>query len=103
MSTRRTFIAVTPLAMAALWMRSESLAAAEPLLEESDPTARSLGYVSDATRTDRAKYPQWAPGQACRSCQLFQGRPGAPQGACPIYAGKLVLATGWCSAYVKKV
>ena len=73
-----------------------------PLLQESDPVAAGLGYVSVASRADRSKYTTWAEGQACGNCALFAGKPGDAQGPCPVFAGKQVLATAWCSAYVKK-
>jgi hypothetical protein len=73
-----------------------------PLLEESDPLAGGLGYVTDATRADATKYPKYAAGQACANCSLFGGQAGAAQGPCPLFAGKQVVATGWCSAYAKK-
>ena len=73
-----------------------------PLLEESDPLAAGLGYVTDGTRADATKYPKYAAGQACANCSLFGGQAGAAQGPCPIFAGKQVMATGWCSAYAKK-
>ena len=59
-----------------------------PLLQESDPLAVSLGYVALASRADGTKYKNYTAGQACGNCALF--------------AGKQVLAAGWCSAYVKK-
>ena len=32
----------------------------------------------------------------------YQGKAGDAYGGCPIFAGKQVAATGWCSAYNKK-
>lgn len=79
-------------------MNSASL----PLLQPSEPTAVALGYVAQASQADAAKYKNYAPGQACSNCSLYGAQGGAPQGPCPIFAGKQVLATAWCSAYVKK-
>jgi hypothetical protein len=69
---------------------------------ESDANAQALGYKSDASKVDRAKYPNFQVGQACASCQFFQGKAGDATAPCTIFAGKQVNAKGWCSAYVKK-
>lgn len=101
MTSRRTFIMILPVAgglVAASAVRAQSAAP----VSEKDPTAVSLGYVADATKADKAKYKQYAAGQQCGSCSLFQGTAGAADGPCPIFGGKLVSSKGWCSAYVKK-
>ena len=72
------------------------------MVTEKDPQAVTLGYVSDATKADKAKYKQYAAGQQCANCALFQGTAGAAAGPCPLFAGKSVAAKGWCSAYAKK-
>ena len=69
-----------------------------PLIAESDPQAKSLGYVHDATTVDASQYPRYQDGQACSNCALYTGGDAA-QGGCGIFAGKAVKATGWCSAY----
>lgn len=69
---------------------------------ESDPQAKTLGYVTNATKADKAKFPKYAAGQACNNCMMYQGKAGAPAGPCPIFGGKDVSASGWCSAYAKK-
>ena len=71
-------------------------------VSESDPQAKSLGYVANASKADKAKFPKYAAGQQCSSCALFQGKAGDKAGGCPLFAGKQVAATGWCSAYAKK-
>jgi High potential iron-sulfur protein len=73
-----------------------------PLLDEKDPAAGALGYVNDATKTDKAKYPKYADGQNCSNCALYQGAAGSAQGGCPLFPGKNVSAKAWCSAYAKK-
>jgi High potential iron-sulfur protein len=77
-------------------------AKAPPLLAETDPQASALGYVADATKADKKKYAQYAAGQDCLTCQLYQGKPKEAAGGCPLFAGKNVTAKGWCSAWVKK-
>ena len=83
-------------------------AAAEPPAEvklaplsEDDPSAKSLGYVTDASTVDAEKYPRYEAGQACSNCALYAGGDAA-EGACSIFPGKAVKATGWCSVYAPK-
>ena len=101
MTTRRTFIRITTLSGAAL-LGLPAGAADAPVLDEKDPQAVALGYVSDASRVAKAKYPNYAAGQMCGTCQFYQGKAGAPMGPCPLFGGKQVAVKGWCSAYAKK-
>jgi hypothetical protein len=71
-----------------------------PRLEESDPQARSLAYVNDASKVDPAAQPRYEPGQECANCALYLG--GDEWGGCSIFPGKLVNANGWCSVYAPK-
>jgi len=76
-----------------------------PRLEESDPSAKALGYVDDISRVDR-KSPlaaRFAPGQECDKCSLMQGKVGDAYRPCAIFPGKLVAAKGWCSVWAKIV
>ncbi len=77
-------------------------AQAQAMVADADPQAAALGYKSDATKADKAKFPKYAVGQVCGNCALFQGKAGDAAGACPLFAGKQVSAKGWCSAYAKK-
>ena len=99
MTSRRRFISLVPLLGAATLARGQGAA---PLVDLKDPQAATLGYVADASKADRAKYPKYAAGQACSGCALYQGKAGDASGPCPLYAGKAVAAKGWCSAWVKK-
>jgi len=101
--SRRTFIENSAIIMIAgagispvVW--SDPL----PMLSESDPVATSLGYKADASAVDAKKYPQYAAGQSCAGCALYQGAAGASSGACTIFAGKQVSSKGWCASYSKK-
>ena len=73
-----------------------------PLLAETDPQAQALGYVGDAAGVDTSRFPQYTAGSRCENCALYQGKPGSEQAPCPIFAGRQVRATGWCSAYSPK-
>ena len=101
MTTRRSFIQIIPLA-GALALVSRSALAEAPKVDEKDPQAAALGYVADAAKADKAKFPKFAAGQACSGCQLYQGKAADAAGPCAIFAGKQVSAKGWCSAFVKK-
>jgi hypothetical protein len=81
---------------------AESPAGDMPRLEESDPQARSLGYVHDATSVDTSRYPQYAAGQECANCALYVGEDGDEWGGCSIFPRKLVNARGWCSVWAPK-
>jgi hypothetical protein len=99
MTSRRTFIQVLPAAGAALLCASAAQAVE---VDPKDPQAVALGYVADATKVDKAKYPKYAAGQNCATCQLYQGKPTDVTAPCPLFAGKSVAAKGWCSAWIKK-
>jgi hypothetical protein len=79
-------------------------AAADALtpLDPSDPTAKSLGYMSDSSKVDASANPTHKPDQTCSSCAQFQGKAGAPSGGCNIFPGKSVAAGGWCKVWAKK-
>ena len=99
MNSRRSFIQILPVTGAALFAARFALAAD---VDPKDPQAAALGYVTDATKADKAKYPQYAAGQTCANCQLYQGKATDATGGCPLFAGKTVAAKGWCSAWAKK-
>jgi len=80
---------------------SSAAAADARRLEEKDPTAQSLGYLHDATKVNKAKFPTYVAGQICANCRLYQAKKGEPWGGCAIFGAKLVNAKGWCTAYVK--
>jgi hypothetical protein len=100
--SRRAFIESSVIAIAAVGVTSVALADSAPMLSESDPTAVALGYKANASTVDKAKFPQYAAGQMCSNCALYQGAAGASSGPCPLFAGKSVSAKGWCSSYTKK-
>ncbi|WP_420992189.1 high-potential iron-sulfur protein [Cupriavidus sp. 30B13] len=105
MSTRRHFLKGIPIVAAAgalglsLPTRAQGTG---PMVDEKDPQAVGLGYKSDTTKVDKAKYPKHDATQHCGNCQLFQGKATDASGGCPLFAGKQVASKGWCSAWVKK-
>lgn len=98
MTNRRVFILQSVIGTSAL---ASGVAMAAPMVAETDANAKSLGYVADTTKADKAKYPKHTNEQMCSNCALYQGK-AAPQGGCPLFPGKDVAAKGWCSAYAKK-
>ena len=98
-TNRRTFVIHSVLGAGVL--ATATLAQADAL-KDTDAQAAALGYKTDATKADKAKYPKYAAGQTCGTCALFQGKAGDAAGGCPLFAGKQVASKGWCSAYAKK-
>lgn len=95
---RRTFI----MAAAASSAVPSWAAQAQREVDETSASALTLGYVSDAIKTDTKKFPWYSPGQNCSSCISFQGKAGDAVGGCPLFTDQLVAGTGWCSAWAKK-
>lgn len=102
MTTRRHFFRILPLAGSAGLFASSVSAQAQPAVDPQESQAKALGYVKEADKLDKAKAPSHLPGQACSNCALYQGKAGAADGPCPLFGGRLVVAKGWCTAYVKK-
>lgn len=61
------------------------------LVTADDPTAKALSYTAQSENPD----------QTCANCALYQGG-DAPQGVCPLFPGKEVVATGWCKSWAPK-
>lgn len=72
-------------------------AAGMPHLSPSDPTAKALDYVEDATKSKNAAYKA---GHECANCALYQGDRKAAWGPCAVFPGKDVATKGWCTSYV---
>jgi hypothetical protein len=72
------------------------------MVDEKDAQAVALGYKPDATNVDKSKYANFAAGQNCANCTLYQGAAGSEAGGCALFPGKQVAAKGWCSGYTKK-
>jgi len=75
--------------------------AALPALAEDDATAKSLGYVTAATRAQ--KDAAFRKGSSCASCALYQAaQEEGGQAPCAIFPGKAVAKGGWCRAWAQK-
>lgn len=77
--------------------------AASGKVDPSEPQAKSLGYIEDATKVDAKANPNYKPGQVCANClQVPKGKETGDLIPCNIFAGRNVAAKGWCKVYVKR-
>ena len=67
----------------------------------TDAVAGAIGYVSDTSKVDKKKYPQFKPGQNCAGCQLYVVS-NEGWGKCTMISNGLVKANGWCGSYQPK-
>ncbi len=103
--SRRTLVQAGLLAAAAIpaiGVIRSAHADALPPLDPNDPTAKSLGFVTDTTKVDDAANPTHKPAQKCGVCAQFQGKPGDARGGCNIFVGKSVPQGGWCKVWAQK-
>ncbi len=90
---RRLALGLTLVPLAGLRSR-DARAAALPLLSESDPAAKALDYVEDASKAKGAQS-----GALCSNCSVYGGADGAPAGPCTLFPGNWVKAGGWCKSW----
>jgi hypothetical protein len=88
-------------AVPAVSLIADRAEAAEPLAE-TDPAAKSLAYVTDASKVDPKANPTYKAGQHCANCIQYTGKAGAAEGPCNIFPNKTVMAKGWCKVWVLK-
>lgn len=67
-----------------------------PPLKPSDPTAKALHYVEDASKSSNPKHKK---GDNCSNCVFYKGKPGDARGPCQLFPGKSVNAKGWCVSH----
>jgi hypothetical protein len=79
-----------------------STAAGLPPLDEKDPTAMALGFVTDHTKVDAKANATYKPDQDCSNCAQYQGKASDATGGCNIFAGKSVPSKGWCKVWAQK-
>ena len=99
--SRSRFIKISTIGVAAAPFANalfSGTAQAIDAVSESEPTATALGYKADATKAGNRKDNT----AVCSNCTLYSGKPGASDGPCSVFGGKLVNAKGWCTAWVKK-
>jgi hypothetical protein len=83
-------------------LSTNASAASLPPLDPNDPTAKALGFVTDASKVDTKTYPTFKPSEKCGTCAQFQGKAGDATAACTIFAGKSVPQGGWCQVWAQK-
>ena len=103
-SDRRRFLSRIALGAAALpLLRLAPAQAADlPHLSVDDPTAKALGYTTDASKIDPKKETAFKAGSHCATCALFTAPASGDWGACGAFSGKSVDQGGWCRAYAAK-
>jgi hypothetical protein len=81
------------------------LMAAEEVTED-EPLAQAMGYKSDASKVDTAKFPKRAgdagANQFCNNCALYAGTADDETAPCSIFQNRPVRGAGWCNAWVAK-
>ena len=97
---RRSFIIGTVSTLVSSFAMAQK--SPQNLVLDTDPSAIALGYVNDVKKINTNKFPQYALGQNCAACTLFQGTEKDASAPCLAFGGKAVSAKGWCSAWVKK-
>jgi hypothetical protein len=97
-TSRRSFILFSMSAASALALSRHACADAAHV-SETDPKAQALGYKQIASKVDKAQYPDYAAGQTCSNCSLFQGKSTDAWGGCTLFGDQQVAAAGWCSSY----
>jgi hypothetical protein len=105
--SRRSFLALAGITGAAALVGirpalTEAQGAQLPHVTESDPTAKALGYVEDAGKVDKTKFPGYKAGAHCATCNFYQGKGSDEYGPCQIFPGKSVAAKGWCASHSPK-
>ncbi len=98
MTNRRVFILNACAGLAAATLGCMAWADDRVALKEDEPQAKEFNYLIDADKVDRHKFPEFKPGDQCSKCQIYEDGPNG-MGGCPIFAGKLVAAGGWCSSF----
>lgn len=113
-SSRRSFLKITGLALAALpaassLLRSTDAQAADPaLVKDSDAQPKALGYCSDAdkpTAQCKDRKAKDKKDQYCYNCQLYTKLSGEGKkevGKCMLMPANSVPAKAWCKSWVKK-
>jgi len=71
-----------------------------------EPLAQAMGYVTDASTVDIAKFPKRAGDagatQFCNNCALYAGKVEDEIAPCSIFQNRPVRGAGWCNAWVVK-
>ena len=101
---RRGFLARLAAALALPLLGLPSARADDPpRLDPNDPAAKTIGYAEDASKLDAKKEPLFKPNSRCSNCTFYQTAQAKGEYApCTIFAGRQVVANGWCRAWSAK-
>jgi hypothetical protein len=94
---RRAALGLLGLGGAALLPHARSHAQDANRVSEDDPVAKSMSYVHDATKAQRASANDF-----CWNCRYFKGDQSTEWARCDLFPGKEVKAAGWCKVWQKK-
>ena len=102
--SRRTLLRGLATGLAALPVLHVGAASAQDAaLSTDDPTAKALGYVTDASAIAEGSEAAYKPGSTCAGCALYQAAQEKDGHApCAAFPGKVVAAAGWCRAFAAK-
>ncbi|WP_296654915.1 high-potential iron-sulfur protein [Paraburkholderia sp.] len=101
-SSRRSFLITSIGVATTVALSKQAFAADATKVSESDAMAVTLGYKTDATKVDKAKFAKYVAGENCHNCALYQGKATDAFAPCPMFGGKQVSGKGWCNGYNKK-
>lgn len=104
-TTRRVFLLTLAAGSGAAYAATPAAPPPAPAgnkVDEKEPQAQALGYVTDTRKADTKKFPKHSPDQRCANCALYQGKPADAQAGCALFANRIVMGPGWCSSWVKK-
>ena len=98
-SRRKMVIQVLSLAGASVALPRPALGDV-PVLTESDPMARAMGFRLHTADANQVKYPKHSTDQSCAKCMHFTV-PGSKAARCDLF-NKIVPMGGWCSGFSKR-
>ena len=102
--TRRDILqAVVMLTPATMACCATVQAAEMPVVRAEDPVARAVLYFPNSSDVP-AEHPLAAThdtAQNCANCVHVRGTTGENPRRCPLFAGRLINAEGWCSVWAK--
>lgn len=83
-------------------VRTTIAAPSLPHVNPQDPMAAGVSYHENVATIKASQFPQVKPGDKCANCAQIGGAAGQTWRPCNIFAGQLVNANGWCTAYSRK-
>ncbi|WP_163648260.1 high-potential iron-sulfur protein [Modicisalibacter sp. 'Wilcox'] len=98
---RRDFIRHSLLGLAALplgagILSQRALAQELPPLDPSNPQAKALNYVTEASQA--SDNPAYSKGEKCANCMFFK----EANNGCQLFPQNSVAPGGWCQSWTKK-